>query len=159
MMNEMAMNHGNPGRRILLALACAAGLAAPMLAQEPATAPAPQQQAPQEHPGGGWQGREGHQLEHLTRALNLTPDQVSQIKTIQESARQQMIALHQDTTTPQADKRAKMMSLHQTEQTNIKAVLNDDQKSRFDAMQARMRERREDHDQGGPATQPLPPAA
>jgi Spy/CpxP family protein refolding chaperone len=151
------MNRGKATRRIFLAAACAVGMAVPMLAQEP-SAPPPQQQAPQGQPGG-WQRRENHHLEYLTKALNLTPDQVSQVKTIQENTRQQMMALHQDTTIPGADKRAKMMSLHQTEQTNIKAVLNDDQKSRFDAMQARMRERREDHDQGGPATQPLPPAA
>jgi protein CpxP len=152
---QTAFHPGKSTRRVLLALACAAGLAAPMLAQEPTT-PAPQQQAPQGESGGGWHGREGHQLEHLTKALNLTPDQVSQIKSIQDNTRQQMMALRQDTTTPQADKRAKMMSLHQTEQTSIKAVLNDDQKSRYDAMQANMRQRREEQQQGAPAA---PPAA
>jgi len=155
MTNQRAINPREASRRILLAMACAAGLAVPMLAQEPATAPVPQQQEPPHgQPGGGWQGRENHQLEHLTKALNLTPEQVSQIKTIQQNTRQQMMALHQDTTTPQPDKRAKMMSLHQTEQTNIKAVLNDDQKSKFDAMQARMREHREDREQGAPAAPP-----
>ncbi len=145
--------------RSLIALACAAGLAAaPAFAQDPGTAPAapPSQQQPAH---GDWQGR-GHggperQLEHLTKALNLTPEQVSQIKTIQSGTRQQMEALHADTATPQADKRARMMSLRQTEQASIKAVLNDDQKSKLEAMQAKMRERREEHEQGPP---PPPPA-
>jgi protein CpxP len=140
-------------RRALIAIACAFGLTtAPMLAQDTAPAAQTQQQPPQ----GGWHGRGGgeHQLEHLTKALNLTPDQVSQVKAIQTSSQQQMMALRSDSTTAPADKHAKMMSIHQTEQTNIRAVLNDDQKTKFDAMEARMQERRAQHQQGEQAPPP-----
>jgi len=151
----MIQTSKNTLRRALITFACTVGLAAvPMLAQDPAPATTPQSQGPQ----GGWHGRGGgeHELDHLTRALNLTPDQVSQVKAIQSASHQQMEALRGDTATAPADKRAKMMSIHQTEQTNIRAILNDDQKTRFDAMQARMRERREERQQGEQA--PPPPS-
>jgi Spy/CpxP family protein refolding chaperone len=152
----------NSIRRALIAIACAAGLsAAPMLAQENAPAPPPNQQQP---PQGGWHGRGGggmeeHQLEHLTKALNLTPDQVTQVKAIQAASRQQMETLHSDTTLAPADKRARMMSIRQTAQTNIRNILTDDQKTKFDAMQARMQERRAEHEEGGQAPPPPPPPA
>jgi Spy/CpxP family protein refolding chaperone len=139
-------------RHALLMLACTASLAAaPLLAQDP-TPPSPP-------PQGGWHGRGGeeHQLEHLTKALNLTPDQVNQVKAIQASSHQQMEALHSDTTTAPADKHARMMSIRQTAQSNIRNILTDDQKTKFDAMQARMRARREEHEQGDQAPPPPPP--
>jgi len=153
--------HQKTFRRALLTFACTVGLAAaPMLAQDAAPAPPPSQQQP---PQGGWHGRggdmEAHQIEHLTKALNLTPDQLTQVKAIQASSHQQMETLRSDTNTPQPDKRAKMMSIHQTEQANIRAVLTDEQKTKFDAMQARMRERREEHQPGEQAPAPPPPPA
>lgn len=142
-------------RRALLTLACTAGFSAvPMLAQEPAPPPPTQQQPPDAgHHHGGAEMQE-HQLEHLTKALNLTPDQVAQVKTIQASSHQQMEALHGQSDSAAADRHEKMMSIHQTEQTSIRAVLTDEQKARFDAMQARMREHREEHMRGD---QPAPP--
>jgi Spy/CpxP family protein refolding chaperone len=144
----------NTVRCTLLGLVCAAGLSAPMLAQEPTTPPPPP-------PQGGWQGhggdRQEHMLEHLTKALNLTPDQVTQIKAIQTDTRSQMEALHQDTSTAQADKRAKMMSIRQAQEAKIKAVLNDDQKAKYDAMQAKMRERQQERRNGDDAPPPPPP--
>jgi Spy/CpxP family protein refolding chaperone len=159
-MSPMFQTNQNTLRRALITFACTVGLAtAPMLAQD--TTPATQPQTEQQPQQGGWHGRGGgeHQLEHLTKALNLTPDQVTQIKAIQASSRQQMETLRSDTTTAQPDKRAKMMSIHQTEQTNIRAVLTDEQKSKFDAMQARMQERRAEHQQGEQAPPPPPPPA
>jgi protein CpxP len=50
-----------------------------------------------------------------------------------------------------------MMSLRQTEQSNIRAILSDEQKAKFDTMQAKMRERRETHQQGEQAPPPPPP--
>jgi Spy/CpxP family protein refolding chaperone len=152
----------NTFRRALITFACTVGLATvPMLAQDTAPAPPPSQQQP---PQGGWHGRGGgeeHQLEHLTKALNLTPDQVTQVKAIQASSHQQMETLHSDTTIAPPDKHARMMSIRQTALTNIRNILTDDQKTRFDAMQARMRERREEHQQGeqGPPPPPPPPPA
>ena len=53
----------------------------------------------------------------------------------------QMKAMHQDTSLSQDDRHAKMMSIHQASETKIRAVLNDDQKTKFDEMVAQRRER------------------
>ena len=139
---------------VLLALCTTALSALPARAQDPASAPAQDQAAP---PNGGHRGagREEHQVEFLTKKLSLTPDQVTQVKAIDDDSRTQMMALRQDTTTPQADKRAKMMEIHKASQDKIRAVLTDDQKTKYDALQAQMKERRESRD-GGQGTPPPP---
>jgi periplasmic protein CpxP/Spy len=140
----------------LLALCTAALSALPAMAQDPAPPPAQDQAGT---PNGGHRGagqREEHQIEFLTKQLNLTPDQVTQVKAIDDDSRAQMMALRQDTTTPQADKRAKMMDIHKASQDKIRAVLTDDQKSKYDALQAQMRERKESRE-SGQGTPPPPP--
>src|SRR5437899_5868885 len=44
---------------------------------------------------GGWQGH-GFALAHLTKALNLTPDQQSKVKPLIDQARPQIIAIHKN---------------------------------------------------------------
>ena len=123
-------------------------------AQDPAAPPPPGQDAPRN--GGGPGGRRGNQVEFLTKKLNLTPDQVTQVKAIDADAATQMKALHEDTSVAEPDKRAKMMDIHKTSQDKIRALLTDDQKTKFDALQAQMRERRENHG-GGDGPPPPPP--
>ncbi len=86
----------------------------------------------------------GHQIEFLTKKLSLTPDQVTQVKAIDADTWKQVKALHEDTSIAEADKRAKMMEIHKASQDKIRALLTDDQKTKYDAMQAEMRERRRD---------------
>jgi protein CpxP len=97
-----------------------------------------------------------HQLEMMTKRLNLTPDQVTQVKAIDADTMKQAMAVRNDTTLSQADKRSKMMDLHTAAQTKIRALLTDDQKTKYDAMQAEMKERMQNH-QGGGAPPPAPP--
>jgi Spy/CpxP family protein refolding chaperone len=126
------------------------------MAQDPAPPPTQDQVG---SPNGGHRGpgqREEHQIEFLTKKLNLTPDQVTQVKAIDDDSRTQMMALRQDTTTPQADKRAKMMDIHKASQAKIRAVLTDDQKTKYDALQAQMKEHRESRE-GGQGAPPQPP--
>ena len=87
----------------------------------------------------------------LTRELNLTPDQQTQVKAINDDSRSQMMALRNDTSTPQADKRAKMMDIRKSSDEKIRALLTDEQKTKFDAMQAKMQERMKQRRQGGEA--------
>ena len=138
----------------VLALCTTALCAVPMMAQDN---PAPQQQDQAGPQGGrhGGAGREEHQLEMMTKRLNLSSDQVTQVKAIDDSTRQQMMALRNDTSVAQSDRRAKMMAIHQASQDKIRAVLNDDQKTKYDAMQADMKARRESREggQGGPPPQ------
>ena len=122
-----------------LALCTAVAGAVPMMAQD--TAPA--QDAPMRGPGGpGGRGMGGErQMEMMTRQLNLTPDQVTSIKAIEADSRTQSMALREDTSTPQDQKRDKMMAIRTASEAKVKALLTDDQKTKYDAMMAKMRER------------------
>jgi protein CpxP len=99
------------------------------------------------------QGQQGHgprrmnpdrQLEHMTKELGLSADQQSQIKPLLVDRQQKVEALFQDQSVSGEDRRAKMQSIRQETQGKIEAVLNDQQKQKFEAMQERMRGR------GGP---------
>lgn len=150
-------------KRVMAAMVCGLVIsAAPaMFAQENQSAPATQQgDAMPGGPGGPHHEhgqREEHRIEHMTKALNLTPDQVTQVKAIDATSHEQMRALHEDTATAPADKRAKMMAIHEDSMGKVRALLTDEQKSKFDAMQARMKEHREE--QHGEHEQPAAPPA
>jgi Spy/CpxP family protein refolding chaperone len=135
-----------------LALCTIALSTMPMMAQDNAATPPPQGQM-----GSGHGHGEEHQLEWMTKKLNLSPDQVTQVKAIDDNTRQQMMALRGDSSIAQSDKHAKMMAIHQASQDKIRAVLNDDQKTKYDAMQAEMKARRESREGGQGAPPPPPP--
>jgi len=96
------------------------------------------------------------QLEHLTKTLNLTSDQQTQIKPILESQQQQMMALHQDSSLSRDDKMAKAKSLHADTTSKIEGVLTSDQKQKYEAMQQKMQEHMQERMQGGAAPQAQP---
>jgi periplasmic protein CpxP/Spy len=101
----------------------------------------------------------GRNLERLTKQLDLTPDQVGQIKGIFADEGTQMKALHEDTSTPQADKRQKMGSIRRESHERFLGVLTQDQKTKLDAMEAKMREHRGEHGHGpGPGGPPPAPS-
>ncbi len=144
-------------RTALLAFCATALGSVPMKAQD-TPPPPPQQQPDQAGPpmgahGGPGRGEE-HQVEMLTRRLNLTPDQVTQVKAIDDDMRSQSMAVRNDTTVARPDKRAKMMDIRQASQDKIRAVLNDEQKTKYDAMLAKMKERRQG--EGGQGAPPPP---
>lgn len=142
-------------RAAVLALCTATLSAAPMMMAQDTTAPPPQQQ--DSMGPGGHGGRRGGQVEMLTKRLNLTPDQVTQVKAIDADSMSQMKALREDTTTPQADKRSKMMDIRKASQDKIRNVLTDEQKTKYDAMLAKMQERRHNRQDGDGAAPPPPP--
>jgi protein CpxP len=139
----------------ILALCTTALSTMPLMAQDNS---APQQQDQAGPQGGrhGGPGREEHQIEFLTRKLNLTPDQVTQVKAIDDSSRQQSMAVRNDTSLAQADRRAKMMDIHKASHDKIRDVLTDDQKTKYDAMEAQMQERRQNREGGQGAPAPAP---
>ncbi len=102
----------------------------------------------------------GNKVDFLTKKLNLTPDQVTRLKAIDDDAREQFVALREDTSVAGADKRTKMMDIHKASQDKIRALLTDDQKTKYDALQAEMRQRMENR-HGGPGgpPPPAPPSA
>jgi Spy/CpxP family protein refolding chaperone len=137
----------------ILALGLIALTALPTMAQDPSAPPPPQDQA---GPRQGGPGR-GNQVEFLTKKLNLTADQVTQVKAIDEDAAKQSKAVREDTSVAGPDKRAKMMDIRKASQDKIRALLTDDQKTKFDALQAQMRERRGNRGDGDGPPPPPPP--
>lgn len=152
--------------RVALAAVCGIALCAPAMAQDADAPPPPPQQQTGDHMGGG-PGRgaemQQRQLEHMTKVLNLSPDQVTQIKAIQTDTHQKMMALRDDSSVTMPDRRAKMMAMREDEQTKVKAVLTDDQKTKYEAMRQKEMEHRQERDgeRGGSngSTPPTPPSA
>jgi Spy/CpxP family protein refolding chaperone len=105
---------------------------------------------------GGRRGGPGRHLEMLQHELGLTPDQTAKVKTILDDGRAQMMAQHDAATSPE-DRHVKMMADMQAENAKIKAVLTPDQLTKFDAMEARMREHRRDGGGNGEGPPPPPP--
>jgi len=140
-------------------LLCGALLAiAPAMAQQDAPPPPPQGGAQGPPPGGPGGGRGGmnpeRRLEMMQRQLNLTPDQTTAIKAIFEDERAKMEAARaSDGSLSPEDRRAKMMAMREEEKTKIEAILTPEQKTKYEEMEARMRERMEHRD-----APPPPPA-
>ena len=110
----MTMFRSSILRLTVLAIGATALSALPAMAQDPsAPPPPPQSQMGPRHDG---QGMRGNQVEFLTKMLNLTPDQVTQVKAIDEDTWNQMKALREDTSVAGPDKRAKMMDIHKASQ-------------------------------------------
>jgi len=76
-------------------------------------------------------------VQHMTKALNLSADQQAKVKSILEDQHSQMASLKQDTSMSQQDRQAKFQQIHQASMQKIRDLLNDEQKSKFDQMQAR----------------------
>lgn len=150
---KMTMFRKTVLRVAILALGLTALSALPAMAQDPAAPPPPGQGG---GPRGG--GMRGHQVEFLTKQLNLTPDQVTQVKAIDADTWKQAKAVQDDASVAGTDKRAKMMEIHKASQDKIRALLTDDQKTKFDALQAQMREHHGNHG-GGYGPPPPPPAS
>jgi len=109
--------------------------------------------------GGGRRGMRmdpDRQLERLTRELNLTADQQTQIKPLLVERQQKMQALFQDQSGASEDRRTQARTIMEGTNNSIKALLNDDQKQKFEAMQERMRRNRPDGTPGGAAPPPPP---
>lgn len=138
-------------RAVMIAVCSSALCAVPVLAQDAAPAAAPQGQM---GPRGG--RMEGRQLEMLTKRLNLTTDQQTQVKAIDEDTGKQMMAVRNDTSLSQDDRRSKMMAIRKASQDKIRAVLTDEQKTKYDALLAEQRERMKGGGQGAPPPPPPP---
>ena len=106
------------------------------------------QQSPPAHEGG--RGHHGmpdpaQRTQELTKQLNLTSDQQTKVQGILTSEHSQMQSLRQDTSQSQQDRRSKMMDIHKTSDTQIRALLDSTQQKKWDEMQAK----REQWMQGG----------
>jgi periplasmic protein CpxP/Spy len=110
---------------------------------------------PPGHPTHAMRMDPEHQLADLTQKLNLTADQQTQIKPILVDRQQKLHALMQNQSLSQDDRRSQARSIMSDSNSRIEAVLNGDQKQKFEAMQQR-RERRSGTTGSGETTSPPP---
>lgn len=148
---EMKTLFAIPALRTAFLAGCVMTLGSTAMVAQDALPPPPPPPPPHGHGAMGARGAEMQHkhLEHMTKQLNLSTDQVSQIAAIQEDGRKQMMALREGPAVAGEDRHAKMMEMHEAEEGKIKAVLTDEQKAKFDAMMERRHERR--HEVHAPA--------
>jgi hypothetical protein len=123
---------------VLLGIVMSAGM---VMAQD-------QAQAPAQSSGQQMHGKHGKQMDpdkaaaRLGKKLNLSDDQVAQIKPILVDQKQQMQTLRADTSLSQDDRRSKAKAVRQDSRTKMEAVMNDQQKQQFEQMLAARHEHR-----------------
>ena len=114
-------------------------------AQDQSGAPAenpPQGQPPQEGAAGGRGMRHGpmspdQMLARLDERLRLSDDQKTKVRSILEDRQSSMEKLRSDTSLSPEDRRAKMRTIFEEHNGQIKNVLNDQQKQQFEQMMQR----------------------
>ncbi len=108
-------------RLITLSAACVALFATVSmgLAQDPA--------AKNDGPRNRWHHKRGNPVEHLTRALDLTPDQQAKIQPIFDQAKPQIQAARQEA-------RQKIQAIRDNMQSQIRTILTPAQQQKFDAL-------------------------
>jgi protein CpxP len=98
------------------------------------------------------------QLAGMTKRYNLSADQQNHVKPILVDQQQQMLLLHLDSSLSLDEKKAKMRNIRSDSDNKIAAILNDDQKKKFEQdhqiRQDRMQQRGQD---GGPGGSGPPP--
>ena len=90
--------------------------------QEPAPSPPPEQHARMPH------GRVEHELERLKETLNLTDDQIGQIRPILETRNQQLKDLRANASLPQGEARAKAAEIRRSARRQIEHILTPEQR-------------------------------
>ncbi len=78
------------------------------------------------HGMGGHGGNWGNPLEHLTKSLDLTPDQQAKVAPIIDQAKPQIQAIHQDAM-------EKIKAVMENASAQIRPLLTADQQTKFDA--------------------------
>ena len=74
-----------------------------------------------------WQHKRGDRMEHLTKALDLTPEQQSKIQPIFDQAKPQIQAARQES-------RQKVQAIRENTMAQIRPILTPAQQQKFDAM-------------------------
>jgi Spy/CpxP family protein refolding chaperone len=85
-------------------------------------------------PGRGQLMNADARLQQLDRALTLSADQKTQIKAIYAKAEEDMRSMMRDRSGDQQANRAKLRDAMQSTRDQVRVVLTDEQKTKFDAM-------------------------
>lgn len=74
-----------------------------------------------------WHHKRGNPVEHLTKALDLTPEQVAKIQPIFDQAKPQLKAARQES-------KQKVQAIRENMQSQIRPILTPAQQQKFDAI-------------------------
>lgn len=107
--------------------------------------------------GGGMRMTPDERVAAIDKAVSLTDEQKPKVKAIIEADQKRMMDLRNSGGDMQT-MRPKMMEIRTQENTDIKALLTDDQKTKYDAYVASMPMGRGRGNGGGNAPPPAPPA-
>jgi Spy/CpxP family protein refolding chaperone len=127
-------------------------LAVPMLAAGAPSAP---------YQGGGYGGGQGgggrrgpmspdDQLKRMTKDFDLTADQQAKIKPILVDAQKKMEDVRNDSSGDRPAMRQKMMQIRQDTNDQVRALLDDKQKEKFDKQEQERQDRPQNRRGGGP---------
>jgi protein CpxP len=137
-------------RRILLPAALVLALSGSLAFAQQPQQPAPDAQTPATAPH--YAPNPQHEVKHLAKALNLTPDQVAKLEPILADRDQKREAIRSNGQLTQEDAKMQMKALHKSTEQQIASVLTPDQIQQMKAMH-------HNHGQGAPTqSQPQPDA-
>ncbi len=89
------------------------------------------------------------QVNRLSENLNLSDSQKTQARIILQNQQDQMNALRQDTSMAREDRHSKMREIHQTASGQVRALLNEDQQKKYDALEQERHQEWQGHGRGG----------
>jgi Spy/CpxP family protein refolding chaperone len=101
-------------------------------------------------PGRGAMPNIDDRVSRLTKELKLSDDQQKQVRSVFEDQQAQVMQLKKNSESMDpAERRQKMMAIHDASTEKIKAVLNDTQKKQYDQILQEQRQNMQEH-KGGP---------
>lgn len=143
---------------LTLMLAGAVCTAAPLaVAQDSGSNPpqsAPAGAAPEHGRGGHFDP--AHRTERLTKELKLTSGQQPKVLDILKTEQSKMQDLRSDSSLSQDDRHSKMMEIRKASDDQIRALLDDKQQKKFDAMQSERKQWQGHHQDGQDGSAPPP---
>jgi Spy/CpxP family protein refolding chaperone len=113
-----------------------------------------------QYQGGGYGGRQGEggrrgpmspddQLKRMTKDFKLTADQQSKVKPILVDAEKKMEDVRNDSSVDRQTMRGKMMQIRQNTNDQVRALLDNKQKEKFDKQEQERRDRMQNRRGGG----------
>lgn len=114
-------------------------------------------------PGGDQAGGRRHMpsvddlLNQLSSKLKLTDAQKPQVRAVLQDQQDQMKQVMENSSGSREDNRAKMREIHEASTAKIRDLLTDDQKGKFEKMQAEHQKHWQEGHEGGNGSAPTPP--
>jgi Spy/CpxP family protein refolding chaperone len=122
--------------------------------------------APQPGGPGGPEGKHHgpgemikHRLEHLSKDLNLTPDQITKAKAIFQAELKEAKPIHDDTTLDPQQKHQEMKAVREKYATQFEAILTPEQLAKFKQIKAEHEKEWKHKDPKDPSAPAPTPAA